>query len=92
MTDFTKALSDPSAIYRYPDEVIGDNSLNKDQKTKILHQWEYDARELLVADEENMAGEGGSMLQRILEALHQIDPQYDSTHSASTKQGGGEID
>lgn len=92
MTDYVKALNDPSSVYRFPREVLSDASLSKEQKQKVLHQWEYDARELLVADEENMGGDSGNMLQRILEALHQIDPKYDSTHSASTKQGGGEID
>lgn len=92
MTDYNKALNDPSSVYKFPREVLNDSSLSKEQKQKVLHQWEYDARELLVADEENMSGEGGNMLQHILEALHQIDPKYDASHSASTKQGGGEID
>ncbi len=92
MTDFIKALHDPSSVYGFPREVLHDTSLSEEQKRKILHQWEYDARELLVADEENMAGESANLLQRVLEALHQIDPNYDSTHSHSTKQGGGEVD
>lgn len=76
MSQFEKALLDPASAYQKPDDVVHDESLNREQKIQILRQWEYDARELQVAEEENMpeltADEKGSMLSRVLDALHQL--------------------
>lgn len=92
MTDFNKALKDPTVFYHLPRDVLEDPSLTKEQKIKVLQQWEYDARELLVATEENMVGsKDGGLLDRVLEALHAIDPEYDSAaHPAPNKQGAPE--
>ena len=62
MTDFNKALHDPSAVYPEPKDVLTDDTLDKSQKLRVLHQWEYDAREMMVADEENMAGSDSSKI------------------------------
>jgi len=35
---------------------VAEQSLNTDQKIQILRRWEYDARELAVAEEESMSG------------------------------------
>ncbi len=88
MTEFEKALQNPQDSYTEPKNVITDKKLTKEQKLQILKQWEYDARELMVAEEENMQGEAANILQQVLHAIHEIDPSYDSTHSSGSKQGG----
>jgi hypothetical protein len=70
--DIEKALSDPSSVFSTPAAVCDDPDLQWQQKVKILRQWEYDARELQVADEENMGGSGGVTLDEVLKALHQL--------------------
>lgn len=75
MTDVDRALHDPSEVYRFPHDVVEDQSISKEDKLKILQQWEYDAREIQVADEENMVGDSASMLHRVHEALHEVENQ-----------------
>ncbi len=73
MSKFSQALLDPTSLYKLPMEVVEDQSLTVDQKIQILHRWEYDARALQIAEEENMpelSEEHGSMLSRVLDALH----------------------
>lgn len=76
MTDINKALLDPTSVYRLPKDVVADDSLSRDQKIKILLRWEYDARELQVAEEENMPEltkkKEGDMLSQVLAALHDL--------------------
>lgn len=76
MSKFEQALLNPTNIYQKPMDVVHDESLSRDQKIQILRQWEYDARELQVAEEENMPEltprEKGSMLSRVLEALNEL--------------------
>jgi len=86
--NFEKALIDPTTVYEQPQDVLLDETLSKDEKLKILKQWEYDARGLLVAEEENMPGDASSMLQRILAAIHELNPGYDATKGPGTKHGG----
>ncbi len=54
----------------------------------ILRRWEYDARELEVAEEENMGGASPSLLGEILNARHALNAGVDTEHSPPTKQGG----
>ena len=75
MSKFDQALLNPTSMYKLPVEVVRDNSLTREQKIQILHRWEYDARELQIAEEENMpelAEEKGSMLSRVLDALYSL--------------------
>lgn len=76
MSKLEQALLDPTSVYQLPMDVVRDNSLTREQKIQILHRWEYDARELQVAEEENMpeltSEQHGSMLSRVLDALHEL--------------------
>lgn len=76
MNQFKKALLSPTSVYQKPMDVVHDESLSRDQKIQILERWEYDARELQVAEEENMPEltpkEKGSMLSRVIEALIEL--------------------
>lgn len=75
MTNLEKALLNPTSVYQLPKEVLVDDSLSREEKIKVLRQWEYDARNLQTADEENMpeSEEEGSMLNRVLRALHSLE-------------------
>ncbi len=90
MTDIDKAFQDPKAVFTTPQAVLDDRDLCHKEKVAILKRWEYDARELDVAEEENMGepGEGPHELRSILRALHDLGESPDTEHSPPTKQGG----
>jgi hypothetical protein len=86
--DIEQALLDPASAYRAPAEVLDDRDLSREEKIKVLRRWEYDARELEVAEEENMGGGPPDLLDEVLTALRQLDAQTDMEHRPPTKQGG----
>ena len=88
MTDIDKALIDPASIFGTPREVLARDELTREQKIEILRRWEYDARELEVAEDENMPGGGPDILDEILAALHAMDAGIDLDHTPPTKHGG----
>jgi hypothetical protein len=87
MVDFDKALIDPSLIFKTPDEVVSNGELSRGQKIQILQRWEYDARELQVAEEESMRGPQLVTLDTVLKALRALGAE-NRERSAPTKQGG----
>lgn len=91
MIDIDKALLDPANVFETPDEVLKAEELSREQKIEILRRWEYDARELQVAEEENMIGTNSDMLGQIMRALLQLDEKSEVERlerSPSSKQGG----
>ena len=88
MVDIDKALVDPALVFKAPEEVVADNELSREQKIKILQRWEYDVRELQVAEEEGMEGPQPVMLDVVLRALRALGAPADTERSAPTKQGG----
>jgi hypothetical protein len=90
MTDdeLAKALIDPANVFSDPMAVVNEDSLPDERKREILKRWEYDAREMQVAEEEGFpAREPGCLLDAILAALHQLGAGPDIEHSPQTKQG-----
>lgn len=83
-----KAMLDPANMFSCPADVLYSPALSQEQKISILRRWEYDARELQVAEEENMAGGPPDILDEILAALHHLNADIDLDHSSPTKQGG----
>ncbi len=73
MTDIEKAMFDPTAVFRTPEEVLLREDMSREQKIEVLRRWAYDARQLQVADEENMGGQESDILDEILRALHALD-------------------
>ncbi|OZB03826.1 MAG: hypothetical protein B7X54_09115 [Idiomarina sp. 34-48-12] len=65
-------LRDPSAVYDKPDDILSDSNLNDDEKLEVLEQWEFDARELQVAADENMPGQQETPLDEILAAKKKL--------------------
>jgi hypothetical protein len=86
--DIEKVQFGQGSVYANPSDVFEDSSLTREQKIKVLRRWEYDARELAVAEEENMTGGPPNMLSEILHALHRLDADIDREKSAPNKQGG----
>lgn len=91
MIDVKKALLDPSAVFGEPDEVVESKLLSREQKIEILRRWEYDVRELQVADEESMTAPRPERvtLDALLKALRAVGAPADMERTAPTKQGGG---
>ncbi len=87
--DLKQAMLDPTSVFAKPDDVLQEQSLTREQKIKILRRWEYDARELQVADEENMGGGPPDALDEVLNVLRQLDAESDKAQASPTKQGGG---
>jgi hypothetical protein len=79
----------PSELFPTPDAVVRCD-LTTERKVEILRGWELDARELAVADDENMTGDGsaGAVLQQIRDALRALGAAGDPQQAAPTKHGG----
>lgn len=71
-----------------PRDVVEDQTLSREVKLRLLIQWERDARELSVAEEEGMTGGEESMLGRVREALQQLDAERTAPQRQTTKHGG----
>jgi hypothetical protein len=90
MVDVEKALLDPGLVFKTPQELLANNELSREQKIEILRRWEYDIRQLQVAEEESMEGPQPVTLESVLQALRVIGAPADLERSAPTKQGGSE--
>ena len=86
MIDVKQAMLDPTSVFKDPMDVVADENLSRDQKIEILHRWEYDARELEVAeDEAGMAVRRPEMFDRVVQALNMLDVDRDTEPTPPTK-------
>ena len=86
MIDVAKAMLDPTMVFDDPSDVLADKDLTHDQKVEILRRWEYDARELEVAEEEaGMAVLQPEIFDRVVQALHELGVERDTEHTQPTK-------
>jgi hypothetical protein len=83
--DVEAATVNPADHFGDPAEVQHSSSLSRSQKLKILKQWELDARQLSVAEEENMAGGEESMVGRVRRAILALGGEH--MEGGSTKLG-----
>ncbi len=84
--DVKKTMLDPMMVFKEPKEVVANHELTRDQKIEILRRWEYDARQLEVAEEEaGMAVRRPEMFDRIVQALHTLGVERDTEHTPPTK-------
>jgi len=88
MANVQKALLDPGSVFKTPAEVVGRSDLSREEKIQILRRWEYDARELQVADEESMTGPQTTNLDAVLSALRSLGAPTNVDRAAPTKHGG----
>jgi len=72
-----KALTSPSSVFDHPDEVVS-LDLPTPQKIEILLRWQFDARALQRATDENMSGGNPPLLDEVNAALTAVDPSGDS--------------
>ncbi len=84
----SKALLDPPSVYPEPADVLADDGLTTPQKIEILRRWEYDAREISVAEDEGIPVGNGERLKQILLALQELVGDMDPQGAPPTKQGG----
>ena len=68
-----RALDNPAATFRKPSDVLTCDDLSRDEKIQVLQRWEYEARLLEVAQEENMMSGERSGLSDVLKALQALD-------------------
>ena len=86
MMDVKKAMLDPTSVFKNPEDVVASDELNRNQKIEILRRWEYDARELEVAEEEaGMAVRRPEMFDLVVQALHRLDADRDPEPAPPTK-------
>lgn len=98
--DFEKVLLDVSKAFASPEEIRQHEDLTREQKLKLLQQWEYDLKLLLVASEENMPSQGAKgdttgssadLMQQIHKALAQMGAEADPEKSGPAKSAGIEV-
>jgi hypothetical protein len=54
-----EAIADPSRMFPSPAAVVEAKDLSREEKIKILQNWELDAKRLLESADENMTDERG---------------------------------
>jgi hypothetical protein len=86
-SELEKAVQRPWDAYKTPEEVLADRSLSDEDKRRVLESWERDARELAVAEEENMGGGEPNMLHRVLQALNELPAPDERPRGPATKHG-----
>lgn len=78
----------PASVFESPSQVTENSELPLSTKIKILRSWEYDAKEMMVATEENMTGNNSDMLDKVLIEINKLAREKGLEKSNSpTKQG-----
>ena len=81
--DMDRALLNPAAVFRTPDEVLRESRLVPARKREILERWLWDARLIEVAAEEGMVEGEPSRLDEICRALLALDDAPDAPPAAA---------
>jgi hypothetical protein len=92
---FNQAMQDVARHFRSPHAVVESDELDRQQKIKLLQQWEQDLRLEMVATEENMPGKmpaqnaGGAAEQfrKVRAALKDLGVKEDDKPAGATKLG-----
>ena len=75
LIDLDHVLLDPRSVFKEPAEVLARTDLDASRKRQILESWRHDALELQSADDEAMSGGEAPMLQRVNDALLELERQ-----------------
>ena len=67
------AIADPTRHYAAPMDVVHDESLDTEEKRRILESWKKDAELLSTAQDENMSGGERPQLQDVSLALTELE-------------------
>ena len=73
--DLDHVLLDPRSVFKEPAEVLSLEDLDATRKRQILERWRHDALELQTADDEAMSGGEEPMMQRVNDALLELERQ-----------------
>ena len=73
--DLDHVLLDPRSVFKEPAEVLARADLDATRKRQILERWRHDALELQTADDEAMSGGEEPMMQRVHDALNELERQ-----------------
>jgi hypothetical protein len=73
--DYQQALDDPCRVFGEPAKVLSHPRLDAEQKREILESWRQDALRLSDSEGENMGGGQSPMLQRVGDALLELERQ-----------------
>ena len=85
--DVDAASRSLTSVFQDPMEVVGHRGITRQQKIRILKQWEIDARGLAVAEAEGMIGGEPDMLQRVMHAIDELDAKPAKRGGAGTDRG-----
>ncbi len=82
---------DAGRTFEHPENIVAARDLSAEQKVKLLQDWEYDLRLMLVASEENMtAGQPGRTLDlfgRVRACLNTLGVPADEEQGIGPKTG-----
>ena len=92
---FTEALQDVTRRFDSPHALLGSSEFDREQKIRLLQQWEQDLRLEMVASEENMPGQmpgqsqGGAAetFRKVREGLKSLGAAEKDKPAAATKTG-----
>ena len=89
---FEKLVGDVSKHFATPEALLAEDDLSREQKLKLLQQWEYDLHLLQVATEENMTGDAppgtnAEKLRAVHAAAEQLGAELDPEGSGAAKTG-----
>jgi hypothetical protein len=89
---FEKVTLDVSKHFATPDALLAAKDLTREQKLKLLQQWEYDLQLEQVATEENMTGDAApgdnaERMREVHEAAEKLGAPVDSDKGGGAKTG-----
>jgi hypothetical protein len=89
---FEKLALDVSKHFATPDALLAAKDLTREQKLKLLQQWEYDLQLQQVATEENMTGnaapgDNAEKIREVHEAAEKLGAPVDSEKGGGAKTG-----
>ena len=74
----------PNAEFDHPDEVVADGTLTREEKAKVLRQWEVDEQALSRAGDEGMTQGEGHRLGQVQQARREVLPEKPATKDRRT--------
>ena len=72
MSEEKHTINDPTIKYEEPGELLEAEGMAKEDKIRLLKEWELTIRQMQVAEEENMTSGPDANLQKVLDALKQL--------------------
>lgn len=73
--DIKKAMLDPDEVFGTPECLCDHTEYTVEEKIKILQLWVHDEERRMSSLEENMQGEEGFLLSRLLDCLFSLKKQ-----------------